>query len=58
MGKPEEKRPLGRLRRRWDDNINMDLQEVGFGGMDWIDLAQDIDRWWTLVNAAMNLRVP
>jgi len=58
VGKPEEKRPLGRLRRRWDDNINMDLQEVGFGGMDWIDLAQDIDRWWTLVNAAMNLRVP
>ena len=58
MGKPEGKRPLGRLRRRWEDNIAMDLQEVGCGGMDWIDLAQDRDRWQALVNAVMNLRVP
>jgi hypothetical protein len=58
VGKPEEKRPLGRPRRRWEDNIKMDLQEVGCGGMDWIDLAQDGDRWRALVNAVMNLRVP
>jgi hypothetical protein len=45
VGKPEGKRPLGRPRRRWEDNIKMDLQEVGFGGMDWIELAQDRDRW-------------
>ena len=51
-------RPLGRSRRRWEDNIKMDLQEVGCGDMDWIDLAQDRDRWRTLVNAIMNLRVP
>jgi hypothetical protein len=57
MGKPEGKRPLGRPRRRWED-IKMDLQEVGCGGMDWIDLAQDGDRWRALVNAVMNLRVP
>ena len=56
--KPEGKRPLGRSRRRWEDNIKMDLQEVGFGGMDWIELAQDRDRWRALVNAVMNLRVP
>ena len=56
--KPEGKRPLGRLRRRWEDNIKMDLQEVGCGGLDWIELAQDRDRWWALVNAVMNLRVP
>jgi hypothetical protein len=55
--KPEGKRPLGRPRRRWVDNIRMDLQEVGCGGMDWIGLAQDRDRWRTLVNAVMNLRV-
>jgi len=58
VGKPEGKIPLGRPRRRWDDNIKMDLQEVGCGGMDWIDLAQDRDRWRALVNAVMNLRVP
>jgi len=56
--KPEGKRPLGRPRRRSVDNIRMDLQEVGCGYMDWIGLAQDRDRWRTLVNAAMNLRVP
>ena len=56
--KPEGKRPLGRPRRRWEDNIKMDLQEVGCGGMDWIELAQDRDRCKALVNAVMNLRVP
>ena len=58
IGKPEGKRPLGRPRRRWVDNIRMDLQEVGCGYMDWIVLAQDMDRWRTLVSAVMNLRVP
>jgi hypothetical protein len=54
MGKPEEKRPLG----RWEDNIKTDLQEVGWGAMDWINLAEDRDKWRALVNAVMNLRVP
>ena len=60
MGKPEGERPLGRSRGRWKDNIKMDLQEVGFQGMDWIDVAQDRDRWWALVYlyAVMNIRVP
>ena len=58
VGKPEGKRPLGRPRRRWVDNIRMDLQEVGCGYVDWIGLAQDRNRWWTLVSAVMNLRVP
>jgi len=58
VGKPEGKRPLGRPRRRWEDNIKMNLQEVGCGGMDWIDLAQEWDRWRVLVNAVMNLRFP
>ena len=58
VGKPEGKRPLGRPRRRWVDNIRVDLQEVGCGYMDWIWLAQDRDRWRTLVSAVMNLRVP
>ena len=58
VGKPEGKRSLGRPRRRWEDNIKMDLQEVGCGGMDWIDLAQDRDRWRALLNAVMNLPVP
>ena len=58
MGKPEGKRPLRRPRRRREDNIKIYLQEVGYGGMDWIDLAQDLDMWRELVNAVMNLRVP
>ena len=58
VGKPEGKTPLGRPRRRWEDNIKMDLQEVGFGGMDWIELAQDRDRWRALVTAVMNLLFP
>jgi hypothetical protein len=58
VGKHEEKRPLGRLRFRWEDNIKMDLQEVGCGSMDWIELAQHSDRWHELVNAVMNLWVP
>jgi len=57
-GKSEGKRPLGRHRLRWDDNIKMDLQEVGCAGMDWIELAQGRDRWRAVVNAVMNLRVP
>jgi hypothetical protein len=56
--RPEGRRPLGRPRRRWEDNIKMDLQEVGWGGMNWIEMAQDRDRWRSLVNAVMNLRVP
>jgi hypothetical protein len=56
--KPESKRPVGRPRLRWEDNIKMDLQEVGCGGMDWIELAQDRDSMRALVNALMNLRVP
>ena len=58
MGKPEGKRPLGRPRRRWEDNIHMGLHEVGCGGMDWTDVVQDRDRWRAFVNAVMNLRVP
>ena len=58
VGKLEGKRPLGRPRRRWVDNIRMDLQEVGCGYMDWIRLAQDRDSWRTFVSAVMNLRVP
>jgi hypothetical protein len=58
VGRPEGMRPLGRLRRRCEDNFKMDLQEVGWGDMDWIDMAQDRDRWRALVNALMNLRVP
>ena len=58
VGKPEGKSPLGRQRRRWEDNIKLDLQEVGGGCGDWMDLAQDRDRWRALVSTVMNLRVP
>jgi hypothetical protein len=59
VGRPDGRRPLGRPRCRWEENIKMDLQEVGWGGgMDWIDMAQDWDRWRAVVNAVMNLRVP
>jgi len=58
VGKPVGKRPLGRPRRRWEDNIKMDLREVGGGCGDWMDLAQDRDRWRALVSAVMNFRVP
>jgi hypothetical protein len=57
-GKPEGKRPLGRPRRRWMDNIKIDLLEIGWSGVDWIDLVQDRHKWRALVNAVMNLRVP
>jgi len=56
--KPEGRRPLGRPRSRWEDNIKMDILEVVYGGMDWTELAQDRNRWQALVNAIMNLRVP
>jgi hypothetical protein len=58
VGKPEGRRPLGRPRRRWEDNIKMDLRDVGWGAADWIDLAQDRDRWRAFVYTVMNLRVP
>jgi hypothetical protein len=58
VGKLEGKRPIGRPRHRWEYNIKMDLQEVGFEDMDWIELSQDKDRWRALVNAVMNFRVP
>jgi hypothetical protein len=58
VGKPEEKRPLGRPRRRWEDNIKMDSQKVGGGCGDWMELAQDRDRWRALVSTVKNLRVP
>jgi hypothetical protein len=58
VGKPEEKSPLARPKRRWADNIKMDLRGIGWDGMDWIDLAQDSDQWRALVNKVMNLRDP
>jgi hypothetical protein len=58
VGRPEGRRPLGRRRRRWEDNINMDLREIECGDEDWIHLAQDMDRWGALVSTVMNLRVP
>jgi hypothetical protein len=57
MRKPEVKRPLGRPRCRWEDGIRMDLREIGWGSIDWIQVAQDRDRWWALVNTVMNLQV-
>jgi hypothetical protein len=57
VGKPERRRPLGRPRRRWEDGIRIDLEEIGWGGVEWIHLAQDRDRWRALVNAVMNIRV-
>jgi hypothetical protein len=57
VGRPEGNIPRGRLRRRWKDNIKIDLQEVGWEVMDWLDLAQDRDKWWAVVNAVMKLRV-
>jgi hypothetical protein len=57
VGKPEEKRPLGRPRRRWEDGIRMDVREIGLGGIDWIRLSQDRDRWRAVVSVVMNLRV-
>ena len=57
VGKPEGNRPLVKPRHRWEDNIKIDLQEVGCGGVDWIELAQDRDMWWAIVNAVINLRV-
>jgi hypothetical protein len=58
VGKPEGKRQLGRSRRRWVDNIKIDIRETGWDGMDWIDLAEDRDQWRALMNTVMNLRVP
>jgi hypothetical protein len=58
VGKPEGKRPLGRPRSKWVDNIKLDLRDLGWGGMDWIVLAQDKDQWSVLVNTVMNFRVP
>jgi hypothetical protein len=58
VGKPDGKRPLGRPRRRWVDNIKMDLREMGWNGMDWIDLAQNRDQWRALMNTVKNFRVP
>jgi hypothetical protein len=58
VGETEGKRPLGSPRRRWEDNIKMDLREIGWGDVDWVDLAQDMDHWRALVNTIMNLRVP
>jgi hypothetical protein len=57
VGRPEGKRPLGRHKLRWEENIEMDLQEVRWGGHDWINLAQDRKKWWALLNAALNIRV-
>jgi hypothetical protein len=58
VGRPEGRRPLGRPRRGWEDNIKMDLREIGFGDVDWIDWAQGRDRWRAVVNTVINLRVP
>jgi hypothetical protein len=58
VGRPEGRRPLGRSRHRWEDNIKIDLMEIGFGDVDWIHLAQDRDRWRAFVNTVMSLRVP
>jgi hypothetical protein len=57
MGKPEGKRPLGRPRHRWEDGIRMDLRDIGWGSVEWTQLAQDRDRWWAIVNTVMNLQI-
>jgi hypothetical protein len=57
VGKPEAKRPLGRCKHRWEDNIHTDIQDVGWGGVDWIHVAQERDKWFAVVNAVMNLRL-
>jgi predicted small integral membrane protein len=58
VGKPEGRRPLLKTQHSWEDNLKINLKEMGWGGMDWIDLAQDRDRWWALVNVVINLQVP
>jgi hypothetical protein len=58
VGRPDRKRPLGKPRRRWEDNIRMDPTEIWWEGVDWIHLVQGMDQWWAVVNAVMNLRVP
>jgi hypothetical protein len=58
VGRPGRKKPLGKHRHRWEDNIKMDIQEVGWGGMDWLELSQGRDRWWVLVNLVLNVQVP
>jgi hypothetical protein len=57
VGKPKGQRPLGRLRHRWEDGIKVNLKEIGWGGVEWLHLAQDRDQWWAVVNAVMNLQV-
>jgi hypothetical protein len=58
VGKPEGKRPFGRHKHRWEDNIRMDLRQIGWEGVDWIHLVQDREQWWALVNTVMNFWIP